>query len=244
MLVFYHFILGKNRSIVHLTPSEASPKEVPPIMRIFCRLSVLFLLVLASCGTKPPAPNPEQTSIKAARKVNPFPKGSYAHFTFDSYPGTTRTWKDESLLARATPENTSVRIDLSTQRGFLFVDDQLAMDYRVSSVSSRHRTPAGDYEIIEKIRKKRSNLYGKILNAEGKVIKSNADARTDSVPEGGKFLGASMPYWMRLTRTGIGMHQGDVGRRYASHGCIRTHYSAVPIVFSKTRIGTPVTVVD
>lgn len=213
-------------------------------MKILRRLSCLLVLVLASCGTKPPKPNPEQTSIKAAEKVNPYPRGSYAHFTFDNYPGTTRTWKDDSLLAQADPSNTSVRIDLSTQRGFLFVNDQLAMDYRVSSGNSRHRTPAGEYTIIEKIRNKRSNLYGKILNAEGKVVNSDADARTDSVPEGGKFLGASMPYWMRLTRTGIGMHQGNVNRRYASHGCIRTHYSAVPIVYSKTKIGTPVTVVD
>jgi lipoprotein-anchoring transpeptidase ErfK/SrfK len=206
---------------------------------------ILFLLVLlvASCGTKRPTPNPEQTSIKAAEKVNPHPRGSYAHFTFDRYPGTTRTWKNEPLLAQGNPSNTRVRIDLATQRGFLFVNDQLAMDYRISSGSSRHATPPGDYEIIEKIRRKRSNLYGKILDREGKVVKTDADARTDTIPEGGKFLGASMPYWMRLTRTGIGMHQGDVGRRYASHGCIRTHSSAVPIVYAKTKIGTPVTVV-
>ena len=118
------------------------------------------------------------------------------------------------------------------------------MDYRVSTGSSKHKTPTGDYKIIEKIREKRSNLYGKILNASGAVVQSNADARKDTVPAGGSFRGASMPYWMRLTRTGIGMHQGNVNRRYASHGCIRTHYSAVPIVYSKTKIGTPVTVTN
>lgn len=211
----------------------------PAVLVSACAVCVLLL---TSCSTKPPQPNPEQTSIKAAEKVNPYPPGTYAHFTFDSYPGTTRTWKDEALLAQATPSNTKVRIDLSTQRGFLYVNDQLAMDYRVSTGNSAHRTPTGDYKIIEKTRNKRSNLYGKILDSSGKVVNSNADARTDAVPEGGKFLGASMPYWMRLTRTGIGMHQGNVNRRYASHGCIRSHYSAVPIVYSKTGIGTPVKV--
>jgi lipoprotein-anchoring transpeptidase ErfK/SrfK len=176
--------------------------------------------------------------------VNPHPPGSYAHFTYRPYPSTTRTWKNQALLAKATPSNTKVRIDLSKQRGFLLVDDQIAMDYRISTGSSKYRTPTGSYKIMEKIRTKRSNLYGKIKDADGKIVKTNADARTDTVPEGGAFVGASMPYWMRLTGSGIGMHQGNVNRKYASHGCIRTHYSAVPIVYSKTRIGTPVEVVN
>jgi lipoprotein-anchoring transpeptidase ErfK/SrfK len=207
-------------------------------------LAIAASVFLTSCGNKPPKPNPAQTEIKSAVRVNPYPRGTYEHFKFDSYPGTTRTWKNTALLAKANPSNTKVRIDLSSQRGFLLVNDEVAMDYRVSTGSSRHKTPTGDYKIIEKIREKRSNLYGKILNASGAVVQSNADARKDTVPAGGSFRGASMPYWMRLTRTGIGMHQGNVNRRYASHGCIRTHYSAVPIVYSKTKIGTPVTVTN
>jgi lipoprotein-anchoring transpeptidase ErfK/SrfK len=207
-------------------------------------LAIAASVFLTSCGNKPPKPNPAQTEIKSAVRVNPYPRGTYEHFKFDSYPGTTRTWKNTALLAQANPSNTKVRIDLSSQRGFLLVNDEVAMDYRVSTGSSKHKTPTGDYKIIEKIREKRSNLYGKILNASGAVVQSNADARKDTVPAGGSFRGASMPYWMRLTRTGIGMHQGNVNRRYASHGCIRTHYSAVPIVYSKTKIGTPVTVTN
>ena len=201
-------------------------------------------LFLTSCGNKPPSPNPEQTVIKAAKVVNPYSPGTYEHFRFGSYPGTTRTWKSPSVLAIAAPSNTAVHINLSTQRGFLMVGEEVAMDYRVSSGSSKHKTPVGEYTIIEKLKDKRSNLYGKLLDSSGSVVKTNADARKDTVPEGGKFLGASMPYWMRLTRTGVGMHQGIVSRRYASHGCIRTHYSAVSILYSKTKIGTPVIVTD
>ena len=207
-------------------------------------LAIAASVFLTSCGNKPPKPNPAQTEIKSAVRVNPYPRGTYEHFKFDSYPGTTRTWKNTALLAKANPSNTKVRIDLSSQRGFLLVNDEVAMDYRVSTGSSKHKTPTGDYKIIEKIREKRSNLYGKILDASGEVVHSDADTRKDTVPAGGSFRGASMPYWMRLTRTGIGMHQGNVNRRYASHGCIRTHYSAVPIVYSKTKIGTPVTVTN
>jgi lipoprotein-anchoring transpeptidase ErfK/SrfK len=213
--------------------------NLPPLL-----LAIATGAFLTSCGNKPPKPNPAQTEIKSALRANPYPRGTYEHFKLDSYPGTTRTWKNTALLAEANPSNTKVRINLSSQRGFLLVNDEVAMDYRVSTGSSRHKTPTGDYKIIEKIRQKRSNLYGKILDASGEVVHSDADTRKDMVPAGGSFRGASMPYWMRLTRTGIGMHQGKVNRRYASHGCIRTHYSAIPILYSKTKIGTPVTVTN
>ncbi len=220
------------------------------LFRKFPHLTVaVTCLFFASCSsfpklTKPAEPKPEPVVVKPAKKVNPHPPGSYEHFKFGPYPGTTRTWKNVPVLATATPQNTSVKVDLSTQRGFLMVGDQIAMDYRVSTGSSTHKTPTGSYKITEKIKDKRSNLYGKILNASGGVVKSNADSRKDKAPTGGKFLGASMPYWMRLTSTGIGMHEGNVNRRYASHGCIRTHATAVPIVFEKTKIGTPVTIED
>lgn len=123
------------------------------------------------------------------------------------------------------------------------VGDQIAMDYRVSTGRrNKYDTPTGQFRITEKIKDKRSNLYGKVLDANGKVVKSNADSRKDEVPEGGKFLGAPMLHWMRLTNDGIGMHKGNVNSSFASHGCIRSHYSAVPIVFAKTRIGTSVSV--
>lgn len=208
-------------------------------------LTALAALTLSSCSStkKAPTPNPDQIEIKTAAKVNPHPPGSYEHFKFETYPYTTRTWKNQDLLAVANSSNTSVTIDLSMQRGLLMVGDQVAMDYRVSTGSSSHKTPAGSYKIIEKIKDKRSNLYGKMLDASGDVVKSNADARTDTIPEGGKFLGASMSYWMRLTSTGIGMHKGNVNSRYASHGCIRSHYDAVPIVYAKTQVGTPVSII-
>lgn len=215
--------------------------------RLFTAFNLsLVSLFLASCSINRPVPkvNPAQKSIQSAQKVNPHPPGSYEHFKFGSYPGTTRAWKNSPLLAVADSSNTQVKIDLSTQRGFLMVGDQIAMDYRVSTGREKYKTPTGIYRITEKIKDKRSNLYGKILDADGKVVKSDADSREDEIPEGGKFLGAPMPYWMRLTNTGIGMHEGNVNRRYASHGCIRTHASAVPIVFGKTKVGTPVTIED
>ena len=55
---------------------------------------------------------------------------------------------------------------------------------------------------------KSSGTYGAIVNSSGQVIDSDAKAGRESIPPGGRFVGAPMPYWMRLTGTGIGMHAG------------------------------------
>lgn len=223
-------------------------------------LQFLQLLVasifIASCGTmplapvvytidNPPTPNPEQTSEIKAVYVNPHPVGSLAHFKAKkNYRKTSKTWKNKALLASTSSSETRIVIDLSEQRGTLYKGDTPVMNYAVSTGKRKYRTPTGSYKVIEKIRKKRSNLYGKIYNASGGIAVGRADSRRNKVPAGGKFVGASMPYWMRLTSTGIGMHQGRVPRHAASHGCIRTHSSAVQTVFNKVKIGTPVKIVQ
>ncbi|MDG1671555.1 MAG: L,D-transpeptidase [Akkermansiaceae bacterium] len=212
------------------------------LIRLFPLLVGAGLGLLTSGCSKNITANPNQTVVKDAIFVNPYPPGTYAHFKAENYPNTTKSWKNHNVLEETNPSNSRVSINLSLQRGFLMLGNQIAMDYRVSSGSSKYATPPGSYRIIEKVQKKRSNLYGRILDSAGETVNSDADIREDSVPDGGTFLGASMPYWMRLTGSGIGMHQGIVNRRFASHGCIRTHYSAVPTVFSKTREGTPVDV--
>ena len=65
----------------------------------------------------------------------------------------------------------------------------------------------------------------------------------DEIPEGGSFKGAAMPYWMRLTWTGVGMHQGRVPRYPASHGCVRMPSSVAGTIYSKTDLHTPVSIV-
>ncbi len=207
-------------------------------------LGLLALIPILSNCSVPHTPNPDQKTIKQAGFVNPYKAGTYDYFVSDpAYPNTSKVWKDDVLVARANTSNTSMRIDLSLQRGFLLVGDQIAMDYKVSTGNSTHRTPTGNFTIIEKKQDKRSNLYGTIYDSAGNVAKHGADTREDSVPEGGKYVGAPMSYWMRLTNAGVGMHKGNVGSRYASHGCIRSYPTAVPVVYSKVKLGTPVAVV-
>lgn len=207
----------------------------------------LLAILATSCGNLggPPTPNPDQVKPLTAEFVNPYPPGTYENFTAEpSYRKTYKVYRDESLLSQTNGGNSSILVNLSTQRAQLMNGEEVAMDYPISSGKRKYRTPAGSYRIIEKLKDKRSNLYGKIYDANGTLVKSDADTREDKVPEGGKYVGASMPYWMRMTNTGIGHHVGRVPRYAASHGCIRGPRSALPTVFSKVKIGTPVVVVE
>ena len=54
-----------------------------------------------------------------------------------------------------------------------------------------------------------------------------------------------MPYWMRLTWDGVGMHVGSFPKRTrCSFGCIRVFKKAQPWIYNKTRVGTEVTVFE
>lgn len=216
-------------------------------------LLLILPVLLSSCARLPfssqkeelPAPVAALPTPSAPEFVNPFPAGTYDHFKAEpSYKKTYNVYRNHSLLSAMTPDTAALSVNLATQRAQLLHNEEVAIDYPIATGKSSHPTPPGDYQILEKIKDKRSNLYGKILNSSGKVVKSNADANKDKVPPGGKFLGAKMPYWMRFTWTGIGHHVGNVPRYPASHGCIRGKRSIMPEIYSKVKVGTPVSIVD
>lgn len=195
---------------------------------------------LTSCATKPPAP----TLSKADEGyVNPFEPGSYDHFKAEkNYPKTYNVWKNVQLLPKTDSSNSWVKIDLKTQRGMLMNGEEVVMDYPICSGTKSRPTPPGDYKILEKVVDKSSNTYGKIYDAEGNVVNSDADANKDEIPEGGKFVGAPMRYWMRLTWDGVGHHIGPIRRYPASHACIRGPSATIPIVYSKMAVGSRILV--
>ena len=194
-------------------------------------------LLLASCANQKPA----EATIKDGKPVNPYPVGSYDHFKAEpTYPKTHSVWKNQELLSGTHPENSSIKINLATQRGLLMNGDEVAMDYPICSGIKSRPTPTGTFYILEKIVDKKSNKYGKIYDAEGSVVNSDADSTLDPIPEGGKFEGAPMRYWMRLTHDGVGHHIGPVRRYPASHACVRGPSGTIPVVFSKVKAGTRV----
>lgn len=115
----------------------------------------------------------------------------------------------------------------------------------VASGVSKYPTPVGEFEVIEKVENKRSNLYGKIYGKGGKVLRSDAKSGRDPVPAGARFEGAKMPYFMRVTYDGIGLHAGPIPRpgRPASHGCIRMPSKMAPVLFKHVGVGTRVSIV-
>ena len=198
-------------------------------------IAAFATLLFANCANQKPAP----VATQDGKFVNPYPAGTYDHFKAEpTYPKTYSVWKDEKLLNQTNPENSSIKVSLEKQRGFLMNGEEVVMDYPICSGIPSRPTPVGTFYILEKTVDKRSNKYGRTYNAAGEVVNGDADSTTDTIPEGGKFEGASMRYWMRLTNDGVGHHIGPVKRRPASHACIRGPSATMPVVYSKVKPGT------
>lgn len=145
----------------------------------------------------------------------PLPK-EHSQFTAQSYyPQTYRVWCDAALLQQATGDNTSIRIERGKQRGKFYVNGKVAMDFPVSTGKHLHTTPLGKFRVRGKDRHHVSNIYG-----------------------------VSMPCFMRLTDSGIGLHVGDVYRHPVSHGCIRLPRAACEPIFKLAQVGMLVEIVD
>ena len=122
---------------------------------------------------------------------------------------------------------------------------EVAWSY-VATGTSNHRTPTGSFRITEKKVDKKSNAWGIIVDGSGDTVNWNGNSSTSSIPDGGKFVGAPMPNWMRLTNGGVGMHGGPIPHpgSPASHGCIRLPYPMAERMFEELPSGTPVTITN
>lgn len=137
----------------------------------------------------------------------------------------------------------SMVINLSQQTASFYKGDKLVGVSAISSGREGYDTPTGSYKIIQKRIDHASNLYGDFVDGAGNVVVKNV-ASKDPCPPGAKFRGAPMPYFMRLTNTGVGMHQGFLPGVPDSHGCIRMPEKMVKIFWDNTPMGMPVSVVN
>jgi hypothetical protein len=199
-------------------PLEFAAVKHSPSVLLKNGLLVLAILSLPSCGLfkrKPPPPPPEP------------PKKEW------KYPGEW-TGGDKPI--------TQIVVNVDTQRATLYHgEENVGWTYVASGIPS-YPTPTGDFKILEKVKDKVSNLYGKSYDAGGKLVNSDFKHGRDVVPEGGKFVAAPMKYFMRLTNDGVGMHIGVISKpgRRASHGCIRLPSKMAPILYEHAALGTPV----
>jgi len=151
---------------------------------------------------------------------------------------------DEARYQALRPQDASIRINLATQTATLL--DRSGEPVIITDISTGkpgHETPTGKFRITEKLPNKRSNLYGRYIDRE-----SGADLGEswtfESRPKGAVYQGLEMPYWMRLTHDGVGIHVGHVVPRIAaSFGCIRVPEMVQPLFYEKTRVGTRVEIV-
>jgi hypothetical protein len=145
-------------------------------------------------------------------------------------------WRDDG-----GPGKVTIRISLADQIAEFERGGRYIGWCYVATGKEGHGTRDGRYRIMEKIIDKYSNRYGWIEDEFGNIVDKDAKAG-QKIPKGMVYVPAPMPYWMRLTSYGIGMHGGPIPEpgKPASHGCIRIPKDFVPVLFGQVEVGTPV----
>lgn len=150
-------------------------------------------------------------------------------------------WANPGPIAKPT-----VKIDLGEQKARIYDNGtEVAWTYVATGTSNRP-TPKGKFSISEKKVDKSSNRWGVIVDAQGNTVNWNACNGVSRIPPGGRFIGAPMPNWMRLTNGGIGMHAGPIPNpgSTASHGCIRLPAEMASLMYEALPSGTSVTIAE
>ncbi len=138
----------------------------------------------------------------------------------------------------------SIVINLSQQKAMFYKGSKLVGVSAISSGREGFGTPTGRYKITQKNKNHVSNLYGNFVDAQGDVLVRNVSAKRDTVPPGARFTGSPMPYFMRLSHTAVGLHQGFLPGVPDSHGCIRMPERMARIFFEQAPPGTSVAIVN
>jgi hypothetical protein len=138
----------------------------------------------------------------------------------------------------------SLVIDLSDQTVSFYKGSKLVGVSAISSGREGFASPVGNYKILGKELNHLSNLYGDYVDAAGVVLVRNVDVKKDPKPPGAVFAGSPMPFFMRLSNAGMGMHKGFLPGVPDSHGCIRMPEKMVKIYYENVSVGTPVSIVN
>ncbi len=198
-------------------------------MNLLSIKSIAFLILgcgivasITSCGV-----TQEQARLKAEAAAQP------------------RWFLHEERIAAATPQKTSIDISLTSLTAQLVGADGKALaEMDVSPGVAGHETPAGKFFVREKLPLKKSNLYGRYVRRDtGEIVVQKAWEHQGPRPPGTVYEGISMPWWLRLTDDGVGIHVGGFSRgQTTSHGCIRCPEPAQKVFWNLSRVGTPVRV--
>ncbi|KAB7648837.1 L,D-transpeptidase [Polymorphobacter fuscus] len=123
-------------------------------------------------------------------------------------------WIWDASIAPAGP--IMVVIDLKSQLAFVYRNGVRIGVTTVSSGKPGKTTPTGIFQILQKSKDHKSNLYNS----------------------------APMPYMQRLTWDGIALHAGNLPGYPASHGCVRMPLEFSKLLFDVSTMGMTVVVTD
>jgi lipoprotein-anchoring transpeptidase ErfK/SrfK len=232
---------GRNQSKEQYAMSHLQRRGLPHAFSVFIKIggAGALLLSLGACTelarfvSKPEA-KPDETVVAEEVPATPTPEPNVEK----PKPSKLYEWNGDGRTV------SRIVIDTDQQRALFYSGDEEVGWSTVASGLPKHPTPTGEFAVMEKIENKRSNLYGKYVQGK-KVVKASVKAGRDPVPPGATFEGAHMPFFMRLTYDGIGLHAGPIPRpgQPASHGCIRLPSTLAPVLFRHVSHGTPVTIV-
>lgn len=139
-------------------------------------------------------------------------------------------------------------IEISLQEQTLVLRDErgrIAIETDCSTGIPGRETPVGNFSIQEMKVDKRSNKYGKYIDRETGEVVVEKSWEVPRRPAGTAYLGIAMPYWMRLTWDGVGIHVGQFPRgARSSFGCVRMPASIQPLIYRKSRSGMRVVIRD
>ena len=187
-------------------------------------IGVAVLLSACSHQETPEDAYRRGAEMEAASRNKMVPRTFEEFIASPTYRESRDMWRG-AALQQHNPRKSRVEILLRDQRGRLYINNQIAMDFPICSGRvGGHETPRGTFHITEKKREHRSG-----------------SASWQKAPKGTHFKGALMPYWMRFNGA-IGMHVGSVYRSGASHGCVRIPPEACSILFEKLSVGSTVIV--
>ncbi len=107
-------------------------------------------------------------------------------------------------------------VSLADQALYAYNGAQLVAYSNISSGKPGHETPTGSFTVSEKDVDHHSSIYDN----------------------------ASMPFFMRLTDEGVGLHAGFIPGYPASHGCVRLPIGMARELYQHVDAGTPVEIIN
>lgn len=135
--------------------------------------------------------------------------------------------------------NHLIVVDTQLQVAKYYIGGRQVGQSAVSSGKAGHGTPSGTFPVLEKDADHKSSTYGSVVDHAGNTLVAEYTAG-QPMPAGGIYKGAPMINALKLTNTGIWMHEGLVTSAPESHGCIRLPKKMAKIFFDNTPVGTPV----